>query len=122
MISWLTKPAPNGTFPRLLFGASSAAIMFSLAWFLEWAAGKTNDEGVAQAVSIFLSTSALCILIPLFLRLREVPNLIETVSFQIAMGVVMGGMLFMANFLFRHSKQNGIYVPPPIPGPRSAAM
>ena len=103
---FLLENAPATTFAKLFLGGLSAVLTYGAFRLLEFVAIESQNHGVVQAMTVFVSTLILCVLISTMLSHKHVEEPAAVNQYQISVGIIVGSLLFMIAFLFRYSKDN----------------
>lgn len=102
---WLLRPGAEGGLEKIILGLFGAFGMYMFLWLLELLGEKTEGHRVVQSICIFASTFATAVLIGFFYALHKVPDIHIYLFFDVILGVVMGGVLFIVRTLLRLSDE-----------------
>lgn len=89
------KGGAGSTLGKTLWGAVGAMGMYVFLYTLEMLVKRTKGHRNLQAICVFVSSFAALVLVPFFLSLYRVPNLQAYVFFDVILGVIIGGVLFI---------------------------
>jgi len=100
----LLGPASNTPTGKLLTGLVAAVVTWAGLWTLEGVAKRSEDHAYVQTGLVFMASVIVSILVPLFVSMHSVPNINGYRFFDLILGVVMGGTLWLVHRLLVASK------------------
>lgn len=100
--------APGGTSPltKLAIGLAAAVGMWLLLWALDFLVSSSKGHVYLQTLYVVLSTAIVTILVPTFLSLRDTPNVFGYRVFDLAVGIVLGGVCWIVQRLLIEAEQH----------------
>lgn len=104
LIDVLLGPAAGTSTSKLLTGLAAALFTWAGLWAIELIVGWSEEHIYVQTVLVFLASAIVSILIPLFFSMHNVPNINGYLFFDLVLGVVIGGILWVVHRLLVASK------------------
>lgn len=95
------KGGAETTLGKIFWGTVGTLGMYVFLYTLEILVKRTQGHRNLQAICVFVSSFAALVLAPFFLSLHRVPNLQAYIFFDVILGVIIGGVLFIVRTVIR---------------------
>ena len=99
----LLAPAAGTPTGKLLAGAVAAACTWAFFWFLEKLARAVEDNRYIQTCLVFVSSGVVAVIVPVFLAIYAIQDLNQYRVFDVVLGVVIGGLVWIVHRLLSTS-------------------
>jgi hypothetical protein len=95
----MLAPGPTTAFGKIAVGVVAAVLMWAILWGMTRLISKSEGHLYLQLIYVMVSAAVVTILIPVFLWLKNAPNLFGYQVVDLTFGVVIGGVSWIVQRL-----------------------